>query len=209
MHLASTFFLLIVSYVIGSVSNPTFSVNIERHSTTGVISSTGIPEDRVYGTTPVPGFSATAAPTFADPSNAIQIRIPGSDIGLNIYLTPNTIDPAVFQPLFSEADRRIAEEVSQHGREAVVPSPFRQRNAVLGLQINLMWRFQWFDMMDVMRGLHILISTHHLDKLFHFDIFYRLNHVGEGYVISFSTTQLAGVSNGSMTSSRDPTFEAA
>ncbi|KAL9045433.1 MAG: hypothetical protein Q9214_001520 [Letrouitia sp. 1 TL-2023] len=171
-------------------------------------SSTGLPEDKIDRTIPIPESNATAL-AFTNPSNAIQIRIPGSDIGLNIYLMPNTIDPAVFQPLFDEADRRIAEEVRQHGREAIVRSPFQQRNTGLGLQISFIWRFQWFDMMDVMRGLRILIVAHHPDKLFRFDVFHGLNHVAEGVVLKFDTTQPTGALDGITTSSRDPSLEAA
>lgn len=209
MHLASTFFSLIFSCVVESTFNPNFSVDIQRHAITEMTSSTGIPENKIDRTIPIPKSNAIAPPAFTDPVNAIQIRIPGSDIGLNIYLTPNTIDPAIFQPLFDEADRRIAQEVSHHGRDAIVRSPFRQRNTGLGLEINFIWRFQLFDMMDVMKGLHILIVAHHPNRLFRFDVFYRLNHVAEGLVFSIGTAQLTRVLDGITTSSWGPSLEAA
>ncbi|KAL9609209.1 MAG: hypothetical protein Q9167_006007 [Letrouitia subvulpina] len=210
MHLASTFLSLTFSAcVVSSSSNPTFSGDIERLSTADVTSSTRIPEDKIDRTSLIPESSAVAPLAFTDPINAIQIRIPGSDIGLNIYLMPNAVDPAMFQPLFDEADKRIAEEVRHHGREGIVRSPFQQRDTDLGLQINFIWRFQWFDMMDVMRGFHILVMAHHPDKLFRFDIFHGLNHVAEGLVLRFSTTQPVRFLGGITTSSRDPFPEAA
>ncbi|KAL9046687.1 MAG: hypothetical protein Q9214_000538 [Letrouitia sp. 1 TL-2023] len=127
------------------------------------------------------------SPTHLLDPNAIRIQIPESKLDLNIYLLPESVPQGVYSSLYADIDARVRREIAQHTREGTVPRVLKYRDRKYGLQIKTNSRFQWFDIEDVMRGLHILENEHRPLRLFKYDIFQYITLVGEGFTTQFES----------------------